>query len=421
MARGARRCRRIALLGEVGPFPLLVLFGLNAVDELDRGAFSTLAPEIRDSLGASDATMVSVATVASALAVLLAVPLGFAADRWHRGRIVVLGAGLWGLGSVVTGLATGMPSLATARFAAGAGRLVNDTVHPSLLSDYYPAKALPNVTALHRLATEVGAILAGPTAGVLAALVGWRAAFLFLTVPTLALTVVASRLHDPAVVRTAGGTARARVGFAAGFGTLYRLRTLRRIWAVAFLFGAAALPLGVSLLSLFFDREYGVGPTGRGLIQAVVGVAGVVALLLAQWWARRARAVEHPERLMAQMASFVGLFGAAVVVLASVPSLPLGVTATFCLGIGAIGYMPSYFTLVALITPGTVRSQAYGYSLFFFALGGLLFSQIVAWVIAIHAVRPATLLLGVSGVLAAVLASTRKGLVAADVRSAAGV
>ena len=31
-------------------FPLVVLFGLNAVDELDRSAFGVLAPEIRDNL-----------------------------------------------------------------------------------------------------------------------------------------------------------------------------------------------------------------------------------------------------------------------------------------------------------------------------------------------------------------------------------
>ena len=32
-------------------FPLFVLFGLNAVDELDRAAFGILLPEIRDHFG----------------------------------------------------------------------------------------------------------------------------------------------------------------------------------------------------------------------------------------------------------------------------------------------------------------------------------------------------------------------------------
>ena len=40
-----------ALTGDGPVFPLVVLFGLNAVDELDRTAFGILLPEIRDEFG----------------------------------------------------------------------------------------------------------------------------------------------------------------------------------------------------------------------------------------------------------------------------------------------------------------------------------------------------------------------------------
>ena len=44
--------RAMDTLTGAGPvFPLLVLFGLNAVDELDRTAFSVLLPEIREEFG----------------------------------------------------------------------------------------------------------------------------------------------------------------------------------------------------------------------------------------------------------------------------------------------------------------------------------------------------------------------------------
>ena len=47
--------------------PLLVLFGLNAVDELDRTAFAVLLPDIRDHFGLTDSqalAMVAATTVA---------------------------------------------------------------------------------------------------------------------------------------------------------------------------------------------------------------------------------------------------------------------------------------------------------------------------------------------------------------------
>jgi branched-chain amino acid transport system ATP-binding protein len=43
--------RIAAIGGGASIVPLLVLFGLNAVDELDRTAFSVLLPEIRDHFG----------------------------------------------------------------------------------------------------------------------------------------------------------------------------------------------------------------------------------------------------------------------------------------------------------------------------------------------------------------------------------
>jgi len=56
--------RRIA--GDGPLYGLLVLFGLNAVDELDRSAFGILAPEIRDefSLG-FQGLLTLIATVAA--------------------------------------------------------------------------------------------------------------------------------------------------------------------------------------------------------------------------------------------------------------------------------------------------------------------------------------------------------------------
>ena len=39
------------IVGDGPVYPLIILFGLNAVDELDRTAFAILTPEIRDEFG----------------------------------------------------------------------------------------------------------------------------------------------------------------------------------------------------------------------------------------------------------------------------------------------------------------------------------------------------------------------------------
>ena len=56
-------------------YPILVLFGLNAVDELDRAAFGILLPEIRDHFNLDLSTMLGIVALSSVAALALQVPI----------------------------------------------------------------------------------------------------------------------------------------------------------------------------------------------------------------------------------------------------------------------------------------------------------------------------------------------------------
>ena len=77
--KGSRR--RPGFLGAAGWYPLVILFGLNLVDELDRSAYLILLPEIRDDLGLNNQGILSVVAIAAAVALLLTVPIAHMADR----------------------------------------------------------------------------------------------------------------------------------------------------------------------------------------------------------------------------------------------------------------------------------------------------------------------------------------------------
>jgi hypothetical protein len=68
-------------------FPLVVLFGLNAVDELDRTAFAVLLPNIRDHFGLSDAGALALVAATTIAVLFIEVPLSFYCDRRNRVRI----------------------------------------------------------------------------------------------------------------------------------------------------------------------------------------------------------------------------------------------------------------------------------------------------------------------------------------------
>ena len=122
-----------------GPlYPLLILFGLNAVDELDRAAWAILLPEIRDEFGLGYQGLLSLLALVYAASLALQVPIAGIADRHPRVRLAMVGALAWSVCSFSTGLAAGIVFLGFARSGSAIGKAVNDPTHNSLLADWFP-------------------------------------------------------------------------------------------------------------------------------------------------------------------------------------------------------------------------------------------------------------------------------------------
>ena len=86
------RRRMLIVTGGAAIYPLLVLFGLNAVDELDRTAFAVLLPNIRDAFGLNLQGVLTLIAAVSVGALLLQVPIASLSDRSNRVRITWIGA-----------------------------------------------------------------------------------------------------------------------------------------------------------------------------------------------------------------------------------------------------------------------------------------------------------------------------------------
>ncbi|MBI5087714.1 MAG: MFS transporter, partial [Actinobacteria bacterium] len=178
-------------------FPLVVLFGLNAVDELDRTAFGILLPNIRDEYNLDNTAVLGLVAVASVAALALQVPIAQYADRSRRVPLAVAGALVWGVFSGMTGLATGVVVLTIARSGSSIGKAVIDPTHNSLLADIYPIDSRSRIFSTHRAANAVGAFVGPLSAGLLAYAFGWRVPFLVFVVPTVVFALLALRMREP--------------------------------------------------------------------------------------------------------------------------------------------------------------------------------------------------------------------------------
>jgi ABC-type branched-subunit amino acid transport system ATPase component/predicted MFS family arabinose efflux permease len=291
----ARPLREV--LGRWGSAPLAVLFSLNLVDELDRIAFTVLAPDIRRTFGISNAALLGLSSLSGVLIVLAAIPFAYLAERRRRTTIAGVAALLWTAFAFLTGAARGVGQLGVARFLSGFGKASVDPVHGSLLADYYPPEARGRVYGLHQAANGVagliGPLFAGGVAYLAGGSAGWRWAFLLGAPFSLIAGLAALRLREP--VR--GGQERGvavpvavtpetlaadelgvgvpKVPLGTAFRRLLQIRSLRFIY-----FGVGVLGFGLvagpTLLSLHFEESLGIGELGRAVIFTVLA-AGLLA------------------------------------------------------------------------------------------------------------------------------------------------
>ena len=409
--------------GGAAAAPLLVLFGLNLVDEFDRVAFGVLTPEIRDAFGLSDRGVVAVSAVAAVTALCAALPLGWLADRTNRVRLSGIAALVWGGMAVVTGLAPTLAILVVARIGAGIGRITNEPVHASLLTDLYPPATHPRVFAFHRLANPLG-LASALLAGLLADWFGWRFVFFAVAIPTLLLVGTLRLVKEP--VRGASSADRETAEEAAAaepvpFGEarrqLFAVRSLRRLWAAIFLLGIGALTLP-QLISLFFEQEFGFGPQGRGLATFMSGVGVVIGLGVGQHVARRSLTAGKPAELARHYGWSFVVLGTGLALMAVSPWAWLALTFNLLAGIGLGAYQPNYFPLVGLVSPARVRSQAFAWAILWLGLGGLLSPTIADIGESDAGYRVAIVVLSAALVLGGVVARAAYGSVDRDIEQA---
>jgi ABC-type branched-subunit amino acid transport system ATPase component/MFS family permease len=376
-------------------FPLGVLFGLNMVDELDRTAFGVLLPEIRDHFDLDMSGILTVASLSMVVALLLALPIGFLADRSRRAPIAVGGATTWAAFSVLTGAAPNLWTLGVARAGAGLGRAVNDPVHNSLIADYYDIPVRPRVYGVHRYANALGQFLGPIAAGLLAFSFGWRAPFVVFAGVTACFVVLALRLREPVrgrFERRATGASDAVAdteevppSWAESWRTVWQVRSLRRIFYALPFLAVAVVGLG-TLGGLYYEQAFGLDERARGFLSAGVdGGAQLVGLLVGIPLAAKLSA-RDPGLVLRFLAVVSCVIAVAWAVFALAPVLGVAVAAHAIVSAGFFLLVPGAYAVISLAVPAKVR--AFGYAVAtLFVLPGLVLLPVVGALADAHGIR----------------------------------
>jgi branched-chain amino acid transport system ATP-binding protein len=359
--------------GGVATFALVVLSLLYFFDEFDTAAFGVLAPDIEKAFHLSDERFGGLVILNVSLLLLLAIPVGYLADRVRRTRLVVLSGVIAGVFSFGTGIAGSVAVLTLMRFGNGVGLLANIPVHNSLLADYYPVENRATVYGDHINAMYLGAVVGPAFAGVLGTAFGWRAPFLVLMVPILITTWYVRRLEEPVRGATDDPTAALEVAdadpvrFREGVRMLWSVRTLRRQFVGSLFTGAGLLPLAF-YLPLYLERVYHLEPFWRGVIGAVNAAATFYGIQRSGRWTQGwfAKGMGEPLKRSAYCLMLVGV---GLMLIAASPFLvsSLIVSLGFWFVIGV--FQPPFYAVQALVSPARARTMSFSFGALFLVVG----------------------------------------------------
>lgn len=162
---------------------------------VDRQIIAVLATQIQDELLLNN-TQVGLlyGTAFSLVYAVCGIPMGRLADLYSRKKIILAGLIVWSLMTAVSGFATGLIFLVTARFFVGVAEASLSPAVYSLLSDYFRPEQRATVFSIYASGIFIGIGLAFLAGGGVARAYDWRTALMAVGGPGLLLAAIGALL-----------------------------------------------------------------------------------------------------------------------------------------------------------------------------------------------------------------------------------
>jgi predicted MFS family arabinose efflux permease len=178
---------------------LAILCSVYIINFLDRQLLSILAKPIQDELGVTDAQLGRISGLYFALFYcIIAIPVGWLADRTNRARVLSFACALWSAATVACGLVSTYSGLAAARMSVGIGEAGGVPPSHAIISDYFPPGKRGTALGIYNLGPPLGQALGVAFGASIAAASSWRRAFILLgAVGVIAAVVVFLFVRDP--------------------------------------------------------------------------------------------------------------------------------------------------------------------------------------------------------------------------------
>ncbi len=367
---------------------LFLLAMLYADNFVGRQIVAVMIEPIRLEFGASDTSMGLISGLAfAAVFVVLGLPAGRIADRMSRTRLLAVSALLWGLATMLCGLAGSFILLVLARMVVAAMESPAASASLSLIADLYPPQRRSFAISCFTAAPTFAAILALSGGAWLVDQHGWRTTFFIVGLPALLIAALLAFVAKEPVRGTWDGNedrASDEPAFTAGLWSTVRILWSDRAFRYLVLASAVAT-LGGNAFGMwnatFLVRSHGLPLQHAGMLAGLIGgTAAGLGVLLSGWltdhlgnraphWRVRIPMIGHGVGLSA-LAAYLSWPTDTLVVVAGVP-VPTAMLWCAINGFFMVWWLAPSFSLLTLIVPPQSRSVALAFQTLLSTLCGV--------------------------------------------------
>ena len=266
--------------------------------DLSNGLHIALLPVIKADLGLSylqSGLLLSVHQITAGIFQILG---GWLSDHFNRYVVVAIGVGGVGLAALAIGLSSAYYPLLIILVIMG---IISGAYHPSavsLISSSFEKARRGKVIGLHLVGGSIGFTIGPVLGGLIAVMLGWRSAFIILSIPALvAVMLVLGKLRQEK--RAAGSEALSHTNTTDGAltepipGRIGLTQVLRSVAAITALVVFTQLIAGsaMAFVPLYLVDKHGVTPAYATMLLGIIRGGGVVGSMFGGWlsdkWGRK--------------------------------------------------------------------------------------------------------------------------------------
>lgn len=262
---------------------LAVLAALNFLNYIDRSILFSVQPLIQREFGLRDLETGYITTAFIVCYMVAAPPLGYLADRVARRPVIVTGAIIWSLATLLTAVTRDYHTLLFRHCIVGIGEASFVAAAPSLIADLFPEEKRGRMLAIFFMGIPTGTALGYVIGAALGSAYGWRMPFYVVAAPGILLALLLLRFKEPVRGAQDGATVGPRAPL---------LGLTRNAAFLTATLGMAMMTFALGGLQVwmptFLVRVRGMHLLHANLFfAAITAVNGVVATLAGGWLADR--------------------------------------------------------------------------------------------------------------------------------------